>query len=116
MIIVHNGDKVRATERLKRANYQPDDISTKRKRTIPMDVKSENNDIPKQWDRRGLPGWCYHSPALLELEKKHIFTTHWQIACHISDIPDAGSYITFDLFKERAIILRNNDFEVPRLS
>ena len=39
-----------------------------------MDVKSENNDIPKQWDRRGLPGWCYHSPALLELEKKHIFT------------------------------------------
>ncbi|MBT7801566.1 MAG: aromatic ring-hydroxylating dioxygenase subunit alpha [Tateyamaria sp.] len=77
-----------------------------------MDVKSKNNDIPKHWDRRGLPGWCYHSPALLELEKKHIFTTHWQIACHISDIPDAGNYITFDLFKERAIILRNNDFEV----
>ena len=26
--------------------------------------------IPNDWDRRGLPGWSYHSDALLELEKK----------------------------------------------
>lgn len=77
-----------------------------------MDVKSTNNGVPKEWDRRGLPGWCYHSPALLKLEKDQLFKTHWQIACHVSDIPKAGSYISFDLCEERAIILRDNDLEV----
>ncbi len=77
-----------------------------------MDAKSRNEEIPTDWDRRGLPGWCYHSPALLELEKDQLFKTHWQIACHVSDIPDAGSYLSFDLCEERAIIVRDNDLEV----
>ncbi len=63
--------------------------------------------IPNDWDRSGLPGWCYHSPALLELEKQHIFREHWQIACHVSDIPEAGNYITLDIVGERALILRD---------
>lgn len=64
---------------------------------------------PDDWDRSGLPGWCYHSPALLELEQEELFKTHWQIVCHVSDIPDRGSFITFDLCGERAIILRGDD-------
>ena len=64
---------------------------------------------PEGWDRRGLPGWCYHSPALLQLEQEDLFKTHWQIACHVSDIPDPGSFITFDLCGERAIVLRGDD-------
>ena len=71
-----------------------------------------NEDIPKGWDRRGLPGWCYHSPALLELEKDNLFKTHWQIACHVSDIPNAGSFISFDMCDERAIILRDTELTV----
>ena len=65
--------------------------------------------IPANWDRRGLPGWCYHSAALLELEKEEIFKTHWQIACHVSDIPDTGDFQTFDVCGERAIILRDRE-------
>ena len=68
--------------------------------------------IPEEWDRRGLPGWCYHSDTLLELEKEEIFKTHWQIACHVSDIPEPGSFQTFDLCGERAIILRGDDGDV----
>lgn len=68
--------------------------------------------IPAEWDRKGLPGWCYHSPALLELEKEHLFKTHWQIACHVSDVPNIGSFQTFDLCDERALILRNPEGEV----
>lgn len=64
---------------------------------------------PEGWDRRGLPGWCYHSPALLELEKEELFKTHWQIVCHVSDIPEPGAFITFDLCGERAIIIRDDD-------
>ena len=46
--------------------------------------------IPNDWDRSGLPGWAYHSDALLELEKEHVFRNHWQIAGHVSDVPEAG--------------------------
>ncbi|MFT5272113.1 MAG: phenylpropionate dioxygenase-like ring-hydroxylating dioxygenase large terminal subunit [bacterium] len=77
-----------------------------------MDKKVRDIDVPADWDRRGLPGWCYHSPALLALEKEQIFKTHWQIACHVSDIPDPGSYFTFDLCEERAIILRDTKGEI----
>jgi len=75
-------------------------------------VANRDIAIPENWDRRGLPGWCYHSPALLELEKEQLFKTHWQIACHVSDIPEVGDYQTFDLCGERAIIIRNKDNEV----
>jgi len=74
-----------------------------------MNETVRNLAIPNDWDRRGLPGWTYHSDALLELEKQHVFREHWQIACHVSDLPQPGSYITLDLVGERALILRGQD-------
>jgi phenylpropionate dioxygenase-like ring-hydroxylating dioxygenase large terminal subunit len=76
---------------------------------IAMNEMIRDISVPNDWDRRGLPGWCYHSDALLELEKQHVFREHWQIACHISDVPDAGDYITMDVVGERALILRDQD-------
>ncbi len=72
-------------------------------------VADRDLSIPKDWDRRGLPGWTYHSKAFLELEKKLIFRAHWQIACHVSDITDNGSFLTFDMCGERALIVRGQD-------
>ncbi|MFT4715610.1 MAG: phenylpropionate dioxygenase-like ring-hydroxylating dioxygenase large terminal subunit [Paracoccaceae bacterium] len=83
-----------------------------KKRIKNMSDHKKNNHVPAEWDRSGLPGWCYHNAALLELEKEEIFKTHWQIACHVSDIPDAGSFQTFDLMGERAIILRDAQMDV----
>lgn len=68
--------------------------------------------VPQTWDRRGLPGWCYHSDALLELEKEHLFRTHWQIACHVSDLPKPGAYLTLDMVGERVLLLRGQEGEV----
>lgn len=65
--------------------------------------------IPENWDRRGLPGWTYHSKELLRLEQEQIFKTHWQIACHVSDVPNAGDYLTLDICGERALIVRDTD-------
>ena len=65
--------------------------------------------VPSQWDRRGLPGWTYHSQAFLDLEVKHLFRRHWQIACHVSDVAEPGSFLTFDMCGERALILRGRD-------
>lgn len=65
--------------------------------------------VPNDWDRRGLPGWTYHSDALFELEKQHIFREHWQLACHVSDVAAPGNYLTLDIVGERALILRGQD-------
>lgn len=65
--------------------------------------------IPNGWDRRGLPGWTYHSPALLELEKEQVFRNHWQIVGHVSDVPEAGDYLTMDVVGERALVVRGKD-------
>lgn len=74
-----------------------------------MNEMTRNINVPNDWDRSGLPGWCYHSDALLELEKQHVFREHWQIACHVSDVPEPGNYITMDVVGERALILRDQD-------
>ena len=65
--------------------------------------------IPNEWDRCGLPAWTYHSPAMFELEKQQLFLNHWQVACHVNDIPAPGDWRGFDLLGERAMILRGQD-------
>ncbi|WP_413848680.1 aromatic ring-hydroxylating oxygenase subunit alpha [Albidovulum sp.] len=65
--------------------------------------------VPDDWDRRGLPGWTYHSRALFELERREVFLNHWQVAGHVSDIPAPGDWLTFDLLGERALIVRGRD-------
>ena len=61
------------------------------------------------WDRGGLPGWTYHSDALLALEMEELFKTHWQIIGHVSDVPNPGDFITFDVGPERAMVVRGDD-------
>lgn len=68
-----------------------------------------NTCAPANWDRRGLPAWAYHSDALTELEKAELFRTHWQIVCHISDVPEPGDFLTFDAVGERALVVRGRD-------
>ena len=65
--------------------------------------------VPKTWDRRGLPAWAYHSPALFELEKQLVFLRHWQVAGHVSDMPTPGNWLTFDMLGERAVVMRGQD-------
>lgn len=72
-----------------------------------MSVATRQKPIPADWDRRGLPGWSYHSQALFELEKDHVFLNHWQIVCHVNDVAEPGSYLSFDMLGERALIVRD---------
>lgn len=65
--------------------------------------------IPNGWDRRGLPAWSYHSKALFELEREKVFLTHWQVVGHVSDIPNPGDWLSFDLLGERAVVMRGKD-------
>ena len=65
------------------------------------------------WDRRGLPAAAYHSEEIFALEQERLFRRHWQIAGHLSDIPEPGDYITLDIAGERALVIRGHD-GVPR--
>ncbi|HAO57800.1 MAG TPA: ring-hydroxylating oxygenase subunit alpha, partial [Alphaproteobacteria bacterium] len=70
---------------------------------------ASNFQPPENWDRSGLPGWTYASEELFALEQDVLFRRHWMLACHISDLPEAGHYIGFDIGTERALILRGKD-------
>ncbi len=65
--------------------------------------------VPIGWDRKGLPAWAYQSQAMFDLEKEQLFLRHWQVAGHVSDIPAAGDWLSFDLLGERAVIMRSQD-------
>lgn len=65
--------------------------------------------IPNSWDRRGLPGWTYHSQALFDLERDHVFLNHWQVVGHVNDLPEKGDWITYDMLGERAVVMRGAD-------
>lgn len=75
-----------------------------------MTLQSE--PVPQVWDRRGLPAWTYHSPALFALERERLFLTHWQVVGHTADIPAPGDWLTFDLLGERALVLRGAKGEI----
>jgi phenylpropionate dioxygenase-like ring-hydroxylating dioxygenase large terminal subunit len=55
---------------------------------------------------RGLPAWVYSHPQMTRLEIERILKPSWQIACHVSQIPAAGDYITFEIGSDSVIALR----------
>jgi len=69
----------------------------------------ETIPVPNDWNRRGLPAWTYHSPALFDLEREKLFLTHWQVVGHVGDMPAAGDWLAFDMLGERAVVMRGND-------
>lgn len=64
------------------------------------------------FDRSGLPAWSYFSKEMLEEEKEHLFRRHWQLICHVNDIPEPGDYIAMDMVGERALVVRGHDGRV----
>ena len=53
-----------------------------------------------------LPAWVYNHPEMTRLEYERILKPSWQIACHISQIPESGDYVTFELGSDSVIVLR----------
>lgn len=73
------------------------------------DLSRDYIPVPAEWDRRGLPGWAYHSQALFELERTEVFLKRWQLVGHVADIPAAGDWFSVDLLNERGIVMRGAD-------
>ena len=61
---------------------------------------------------KSLPGWTYTSEAFFELEKTELILKNWQLVCHLSNIPKAGDFFTFEIFNERIFVIRDENDSV----
>jgi Rieske 2Fe-2S family protein len=51
----------------------------------------------------------YFDPAVAELEDRAIFSRTWQLAGHVSDLPDTGSWLTARAGSQSAIVVRDKE-------
>jgi len=59
-----------------------------------------------------LPAWTYADDEFFALEQEQIFLPSWQLVCHVSDIREAGQYVTFEMLGERAVVIRDQEGQV----
>ena len=68
-----------------------------------------SQDVSRHWT---LPAWSYASPALFQREAEVLHARHWHPACHLSQLPEPGDWVTFGLAGREALILRGQDGRV----
>lgn len=59
-----------------------------------------------------LPSSLYFDKATLEVEKRAIFYRTWQLVGRLDQLPETGSYFTFDVAGEPVVIVRDRTGEV----
>ncbi|HEY8899020.1 MAG TPA: aromatic ring-hydroxylating dioxygenase subunit alpha [Chthoniobacterales bacterium] len=63
-----------------------------------------------------LPPEAYTSEAFYAWEVEHIFKREWQCLAHLSQIPNAGDFLTLDLLGEPLLVVNGKDSVVRALS
>jgi phenylpropionate dioxygenase-like ring-hydroxylating dioxygenase large terminal subunit len=63
-----------------------------------------------------LPAWLYNDPEYFEVEAARVMRPSWQIVCHLSDVPDAGSYHTLEFLGESVMVVRGEGGQVRAFS
>ncbi|MBO9401486.1 aromatic ring-hydroxylating dioxygenase subunit alpha [Shimia sp. R9_3] len=61
---------------------------------------------------RSLEARYYTDPEVFRIEKQGLLAQTWQFACHTSDLPDPGSYATFDIAGESLFAIRGQDQQI----
>ncbi|HUI18393.1 MAG TPA: aromatic ring-hydroxylating dioxygenase subunit alpha [Alphaproteobacteria bacterium] len=56
-----------------------------------------------------LPAWCYTSEEFYAREVERIFRKCWNFVGRADEVPNAGDYMSFELFGEPVVILRGKD-------
>jgi len=67
---------------------------------------------PADLSAQSLPGWIYRDAEFFQREKQAVFRTAWHLVCHLSDIPRAGDFHTFEFLGESVVVLRAAGGEV----
>ena len=59
-----------------------------------------------------LPSWTYSDPDFYNLERDQLLLPAWQMLCHVSDVPEPGSYVTLPFMGELLFAVRGKDDEI----
>ena len=59
-----------------------------------------------------LPARYYTDEEIFEREKEAIYYRSWQPVCHISEVPEIGSYVTHSVLDQNIIVVRGRDSEL----
>ncbi len=59
--------------------------------------------------QRAMDPSVYLDPQVFETELETVLATTWQYACHVSEIVEAGDYVTFEIAGEPLMTVRGND-------
>ena len=57
----------------------------------------------------GLPGAYFTDPGIFRRAGENLFFRTWQYACHASQLPDPGDYISFSIFNQDIFVVRDRD-------
>ena len=63
-----------------------------------------------------MPPGAYNDPAILELEREHIFSQDWVSPGLAADIPDPGDYLTYSVAGQPVFCVRGADGTIRTLS
>lgn len=55
---------------------------------------------------RTLPGYLYSDPKVLDEERRRIFFKSWQLVGHVSEVAQAGDYVTADIAGQSVFVIR----------
>jgi phenylpropionate dioxygenase-like ring-hydroxylating dioxygenase large terminal subunit/AcrR family transcriptional regulator len=70
-----------------------------------------NGDAPAGATKT-LPAWTYRNQEFFELEMDHVVDTSWQVVGHLSELQEAGDYLTLDYANRRVFVIRDKQGEV----
>src|SRR5512133_922787 len=56
-----------------------------------------------------LPARLYRDPEVVELEQRRIFERNWQLAAHVSSLPEPGSYVTASAGTQPVLVIREEE-------
>ena len=54
----------------------------------------------------------YLEPEIVRLEQRAIFERTWQLAGHVSDLTEPGSYLTTEVVDQPVLVVRDQDGEI----
>ncbi|MFO0997255.1 MAG: aromatic ring-hydroxylating dioxygenase subunit alpha [Alphaproteobacteria bacterium] len=74
-----------------------------------FDPKHYKNVRKPLLEAETLPTWCYLSQAFYDREVERMFHKVWNFLGREDEIPNPGDYMTFDLFGEPVIVLRDRE-------
>ncbi len=72
-----------------------------------MNKKGEHRSVPHAVTRPDqIPAKRYYDQEFFELEKEHLWSRVWQMACRLEEIPRRGDYVVYENLDQSVIVVR----------